>query len=109
MRFMRSIASSLMKLPCMTCERVGAMGFSRSSALEGVEQRVDGGAALRVRRQLPALVARRARRCGQLVGLDKQRAAGVGIGLPVKLPAEAAVGHALVGGADATGRRRASP
>ena len=101
MRCIRLSASSLMKLPCMTCDRDGAMGFSRSSRSKTSSRVSMALAALYVRRELPALVAGRAHDAIELFGLDEQRAARVGIGLPVKLAAKGSVGHALVGGADA--------
>ncbi|MCU1233943.1 MAG: hypothetical protein JWP63_1910 [Candidatus Solibacter sp.] len=101
MRCIRFSASSLMKLPCMTCDRDGAMGLSRSSLWKTSSRGIDGASALYVGRELPALVAGRAHDAIELFGIDEKRAARVGIGLPVKLAAKRSVWHALVGGADA--------
>ena len=79
----------------------GRDGLLAVQPLEDIEQGIDGASALHVGRQLPALVAGRAHDAIELFGLDEERAARVGIGLPVKLAAERSVGHALVGGADA--------
>src|SRR5215471_8890340 len=96
MRCIRLSASSLIKLPCMTCDRDG---FLAIQALEGIKQCIDRAAALNVRRELPAFVAGHAHDAIQLAGLDEQRTASVGIGLSVKLAAEGPVGLPLVSGA----------
>ena len=53
-----------------------------------------------MRRELPALRARRVEDAIKLVGIDKQRSPGVRVSLAVQLAAERSVGHALIGGAD---------
>ena len=79
----------------------GRDGFLFIEALEDVEQRVDGRAALDVRGKLPAFVAGGVHDAVELFRIDEEGAAGVGIGLAVELAAERAVRHALGGRADA--------
>ena len=75
-------------------------GFDLVEAFEGVEEIVDGGSALDMGGELPAAVSGGGEDRVELVGLDEESAAGVGVGLAVELAAEGAIGHALVGGAD---------